>query len=109
MKSSRRFLKLTVVFAVLHGAAFLASFLISFSGTMYRFDHPEVPETLLEKICTVLSAILIEPYGGLTGSLGYNNRILDLTGMLLNSLLWGTAFSMMFILLKRTRSRSVGF
>jgi hypothetical protein len=65
MKGSLRFLKLTVVFAVLHGTVFLASFSTAFSHTMYRFDHPEVPETLRENICVLLTSVLIEPYGTL--------------------------------------------
>jgi hypothetical protein len=104
LDSSWRFLKLTVVFAVIHGAVFLFSFVTAFSRGMNRFDHPEVPETLLERICAMATSILIEPYGVLAEKVGIHNRFLDWTGMLLNSLLWGAALSLFFMLLSKQKS-----
>ncbi len=104
MHPSRRFLKLTVVFAILHGTVFLGTFVTAFGRTMYRFDHPEVTETLLEKVCRSISSVLIEPYGVVAGKAGLHSRFLDVAGTLLNSLLWGAAFSLLFVLLRRPQS-----
>jgi hypothetical protein len=104
MHPSRRFLKLTVVFGILHGTVFLGTFLTAFSRTMYRFDHPEVTETLLDKVCGSISSVLIEPYLVVSGDAGLHSRFLDMAGMILNSLLWGAAFSLLFVLLKRPQS-----
>jgi hypothetical protein len=104
MGPSRRFLKLTLVFAVIHCAVFLFSFATAFSRGMYRFDHPEVAETLLERICVLVTSILIEPYGVLAIKTGLHSQFLDWTGMLLNSVLWGAAFSLFFVLLSKQKS-----
>ncbi len=104
MQSSLRFLKLTVVFAFIHGVVFLFTFVTAFSRGMYRFDHPEMPETLLERICATMTSILIEPYGVLADRVGIHNRFLDWTGTVLNSLLWGIAFSLLFVFLTKRRT-----
>src|SRR6266568_2803118 len=104
MQPSLRFLKLTVVFAILHGIVFVVTFVTAFGRTMYRFDHPELTETLLEKICTGVSAVLIEPYAVVAGIVGLHSRLLDFAGMLLNSLLWGAGFSLLFVLLRKPQS-----
>jgi len=106
MRPSWRFLKLTVVFAVIHGAVFVISFATAFSRGMFRFDHPEVPETLLERICAMVTSILIEPYGVLAEKVGLHSQFLDWTGMLLNSLLWGMAFSLFCVFGKQKSSVS---
>jgi hypothetical protein len=106
MRPSRRFLKLSVIFALIHGAVFLLSFVAAFTRTMYRFDHPEMPETVLERSCQIVTSVLIEPYGVVAAWVGFHNRFLDWAGMLLNSLLWGVALALLFVLVcKQNRLR----
>jgi hypothetical protein len=62
---------------------------------MYRFDHPDVPETYAERVCAMVTSILIQPYGVFAGIVRLP-RWLDWIAAFLNSLLWGTVFALIF-------------
>jgi hypothetical protein len=51
------FLKLTALFTLIDGVVSYTSFAIAFSQGMYRFDHPDVTETYLERVCAMVTSI----------------------------------------------------
>lgn len=77
---------------------------------MYRFDHPDVPETYVERVCAMVTSILIQPYGVFAGVVRLP-RWLDWIAAFLNSLLWGTIFALIFRLMtgkRRATSAATG-
>ena len=68
---------------------------------MYRFDHPQVSETLTESFLSLMVSILIQPYGSLTRFLSLHSRWLDFTCVALNSLVWGVLLALVIARFRR--------
>lgn len=66
---------------------------------MHRLDHPEFPETALERVCKLATSILEQPYGVFIRVTHFPGGWLTLAPGLLSSLLWGAAFTFVYLLI----------
>src|SRR5262249_41703572 len=104
-KTAKRFLGLTALFAFVHWLLLIASFGVAFGRGIHRLDHPEFPVTLLERICRTILAILQQPYEAFDGMAHFPRGWVTLTLGLLNSLLWGATFALIFLVITQQRQR----
>ena len=103
---SRRFVALTVIFAFIHAVVLHVSGGIIASRAVERFHNLEVPETALERMCTMVTYVLIEPLYVLALATGLRRGWWVWPLSLLNSLLWGATFALIFLLVT-SRQRPV--
>jgi len=96
-------IRLAVLLAAIHLALSVASFWISFSTGMKRFDAG-APMGPVEAMASFLSSVLLQPMLGLWSVIfaGHGGPVLlQWAAILLNSLLWGTALAFAIGSLKR--------
>lgn len=89
----KRFFRLTVGITVVQALMTITSIAVSFSAGMRRFDHPEIPAGVLERVCDFTASVLVQPLDKVLSALNITPRvsILEWTALLLNSLVWGAS------------------
>jgi hypothetical protein len=106
----RRFFALTVAITVLHAIATFGAIAIAFTRGMARFDNPELPEGYLERVCSLLAGIFMQPSGKILTAFGIVPRTsaLEWIVLVLNSLLWGAMIALIIAALSGRRQRLGG-
>jgi hypothetical protein len=96
---SRRFVFLTILFALVHGVATVVSLLISF-GHGFNLDHPEMQSSFQQRVFGWLTNLLMQPGSTFWDSVGVTPKTsaLEWAAMILNSLLWGMALALVALL-----------
>jgi|SRR6185312_2095310 len=99
------FLNRTVLFAFFHWLLLIASFGVAYGRGIHRLDDPEFPVTGLERICGAISTTLQQPYEALDSVAHFPRGWVTLTLGLLNGLLWGAVFALIFLVISQQRHR----
>jgi hypothetical protein len=96
MLARKRFIGLTVGTTAVQALLTITSIVISFRSGMMRFDHPEIPAGLLERVCDYAASILVQPVDKILGTFNITPRgpVLEWTVLLFNSLVWGAAVAL---------------
>ena len=110
MTRLRRFLTLTVAITVLHAIATFGAIAIAFTRGMARFDNPALPEGCLERGCSLLAGVFMQPSGKILTVFGIVLRTtaLEWIVLVLNSLLWGAMIALIVAALSERRQRLGG-
>src|SRR5690554_2617328 len=90
--------KLGVVLSVVHAVVPERLVVHTFTKSMARFDDPGITVTTLETIAGVAAGIFVEPMHTLRASWpGQPLQSLELLLFLLNSIMWGLALAVLFV------------
>ena len=108
MAASRsRLLALSAAIAVLNAILTIISIAVPFAVGTRRFDNPKLLPSQLERVCSFLASILVQPANEMLTALGITlrNSAAEWSVLLLSSTLWGTVIALIVGLLGTRRKQ----